>query len=344
MGVDMHLSKDLPFGAALPTLRIMRETPRFRTSKGKIIREFTGHIAFWHHAKEFHLRPAVGEEVPEPDCASYNRIKPDEGNNRQGELCATCPKNQNGSDILGGPRKGCLRQIRLYVLRDDEQIPCIIKVGPWRLNPRDGLLRWLTFASHPGSEGVYRTSKARLTLHTQKYDHGPASILDLETVRRLDPGVKADAQLLTTLDKLYKSLYRNYHGRIALNTPDSEYWQTKADRLWRNMTIKTGSCAYCGATTHLQAHHLISRSNSLTRHKVECGLCLCRYHHLYCRQISPHQQPEEFIKWLKKNVPDKYRWFQEHEQLEYQFTADYKEAFLALSQKDKSQVCGMEGV
>jgi hypothetical protein len=344
MRVDMDLSKAPPVGAALPRLRIMRETPTFQTSSGKYIEEFTGHIIFWHHAKEFHLRPVVGEQTPEPDCASSDTIRSDEGENRQSELCATCSRNQNGSDIHGGPGKGCRRQIRLYILMDDDLVPCIIKVGPFRLNRRDGLLRWLTFASHPGGEGSYRTSKARFTLHTQKYDHVPASILDVETVRRLDPGVKADSQLQARLDELYRRFHRKYHDRIAMNTPGSEYWRKKADRLWRDVVAKTGSCAYCGTRIYLEAHHLISRINSPTRHEVECGLCLCRYHHLYCPEISPHRQPAAFARWLKKNVPDKYRWFQEHKGLPHQYEADYREAFLALSRNDASPSGGVEGV
>lgn len=332
MGVGVRLSKDLPIGAALPMLQIMHETPRFQTSSGIIIKEFTGHIAFWHHARQFYAKSVVGDgKVPAPDCASSDRIAPDEGTNRQSELCATCLKNQYGSDIHGGPGKGCRRQIRLYVLMDNDQIPCIIKVGPFRLNTRDALLRWLTNAANQGGEGAYRALKAQFKLLTQTYDHISVPILDIETVRALDPNIKADAQLLATLDTLYKRFCRSYQHRIAVNTPSSAYWQKKADRLWRNMITKTGFCVYCGTTIHLEAHHLISRINGLTRHKVECGICLCRYHHLYCPKISPHRQPKEFAKWLRKNMPEKYRWFQEHKQLEYQVAADYKEAFLAIS-------------
>ena len=126
----MHLSHDSSIGAALPTLRILHTTPRFQTAGGKNIIKFIGHIAFWHHARQFYARPVVGEDkVPEPDCASSDGIKPDEGANRQCELCEMCLMNQYGSDIQGGPGKGCRRQIRLYILMDNYQIPCILKVG-----------------------------------------------------------------------------------------------------------------------------------------------------------------------------------------------------------------------
>jgi hypothetical protein len=204
-------------------------------------------------------------------------------------------------------------------------------VGPFRLNKRDVLWRWLTNAVNQGGPGAYRTIKARFTLHTQLYDHIGVSILNVETVRTLDPDVEADGQLLAAVDNLYKGFYKKYQHRIAVNTPNSMYWEKKADQLWRTMITKVGCCAYCGATEHLEAHHLISRSNSSMRHDVDCGLCLCRYHHLYCPHISPHRNQQTFEQWLKESLPQKYRWLQEYSQLEYQLTANYKEAFLRLS-------------
>jgi hypothetical protein len=216
---------------------------------------------------------------------------------------------------------------------DNDPMPCIIKVGPFRLNRRDGLLQWLTNATNQGGDNGYRIFKSRFALHTQIYDQVSVSILDIETVRVLNRGIEADVLLLATLNKLYKSFHRKYQHRIDQNTPDSEYWQKKTDRLWRTLITRAGCCAYCGTTMHLEAHHLISRINSLTRHKVECGLCLCRYHHLYSSTISPHRHPKEFTKWLKKNMPEKYWWLQKNRHLRTCTKIDFKDAYeeLALS-------------
>ena len=95
------------------------------------------------------------------------------------------------------------------------------------------------------------------------------------------------------------------------DNPHSIYWRKRADAAWSNIIKHTGRCAYCGAIATyvgLEAHHLIPRRNTTTRHLIECGLCLCSYHHLYCPKISPHLKPKMFVKWLKENRPNQYRW------------------------------------
>jgi hypothetical protein len=118
---------------------------------------------------------------------------------------------------------------------------------------------------------------------------------------------------------------------LSKDNPFSSYWRKRADLAWSRAVKQAGRCAYCGSFVNLQAHHLVPRANNLTRHKVACGLCLCEYHHLYCPKISPHLEPEEFEKWLKKNLPHKYRWMRRQRSLKNYAKADYKKAFLKLS-------------
>lgn len=120
------------------------------------------------------------------------------------------------------------------------------------------------------------------------------------------------------------------------DNPFSSYWKKRADLLWSKVVKQTGRCAYCGTMVNLQAHHLIARKSNLTRHKVECGLCLCEYHHLYCPEISPHLETEAFEQWLKKNVPRKYRWMRRQKSFRSHVKVDYKKAFLKLSQRKSS--------
>ena len=123
---------------------------------------------------------------------------------------------------------------------------------------------------------------------------------------------------------------------LPRDNPYSSYWKKRADRLWSKVIRQTGQCSYCGSRMNLQAHHLISRRHDYTRHKVECGLCLCEHHHLYCSNISPHLAPKEFEKWLKKNFPKKYRWVQKNKYLKIYNKVDFKAAFLKLSRRDLS--------
>jgi hypothetical protein len=111
------------------------------------------------------------------------------------------------------------------------------------------------------------------------------------------------------------------------NNPFSRYWRKKADSLWSKAIKRIGRCAYCGNPYNLQAHHLILRKNNSTRHKIDCGLCLCEYHHLYCSKISPHLKPKNFNTWLKKNHPEKYQWVQNNKYMQYLSKVDFKAAY-----------------
>jgi hypothetical protein len=206
----------IPLGAALPQMKIMRETPTFQAPSGEIVKEFTGHIIYWHNCNQFYSKPfGEGAEVSPPDCTSSDGITPDGGDSKQGELCATCRQNQYGSDLKGGRGKACQNQLRIYLLRDGDRIPCIIKAGPSCLNKKDSLLCWLTNANNQGIDGAYQTIQARFKLHTKKFDQFSASVLDIETVRVLSPGVEADMKLLTKLSELFNEFTSKYLGRIA---------------------------------------------------------------------------------------------------------------------------------
>ena len=118
------------------------------------------------------------------------------------------------------------------------------------------------------------------------------------------------------------------------DNPFSRYWKKRADIAWSRVVAQGGRCAYCGTGRNLQAHHLVPRRHNLTRHKLECGLCLCEHHHLFCPKVSPHLAKKEFEKWLKKNFPEKYRWVQRNKFPKICTKADFRAAFLRLSRRE----------
>ncbi|HDS83967.1 MAG TPA: hypothetical protein ENN97_02045, partial [Phycisphaerales bacterium] len=65
----------------------------------------------------------------------------------------------------------------------------------------------------------------------------------------------------------------------AKDNPFSTYWRNKCDRRWSAVIRQVGCCAYCGRGYTLEAHHLIRRSRMELRQRLECGMCLRRYHH-----------------------------------------------------------------
>ena len=118
----------------------------------------------------------------------------------------------------------------------------------------------------------------------------------------------------------------------ARDNPFSSYWRQKADQRWSQVIRQQGYCAVCGRRGNLEAHHLIGRSHFATRHRVECGLCLCRHHHRFCNQISPHLAPKAFEAWLQKAFPERDQWVQHHKTRWIVEKVDYRQAYYALSE------------
>ena len=118
----------------------------------------------------------------------------------------------------------------------------------------------------------------------------------------------------------------------AKDNPFSTYWRKRADRRWSAVIRQAGCCAYCGRASGLEAHHLISRSRLALRHRIECGICLCRHHHRFCSQISPHLAPTAFEAWLQRAYPERYRWIQAHKSCRTLDKIDYRQAYWDLSE------------
>ena len=94
------------------------------------------------------------------------------------------------------------------------------------------------------------------------------------------------------------------------DNPASTYWKTKSDKLWGLIIHAVyDSCAVNdGCAGNLEAHHLISRSCTMTRHAISNGILLCSKHHKFSQHLSAHMAPMAFAEWLQENDPDRYDW------------------------------------
>jgi len=90
------------------------------------------------------------------------------------------------------------------------------------------------------------------------------------------------------------------------------YWKTKCDTLWSKLVRLPGRCLICGATQHLQAHHLIGRRCIYFRHWPENGVCLCPQCHEYSLACSAHGSPWAFDEWMNEHQPKQHAWWTEH--------------------------------
>jgi len=215
----------IPIDAPLPQVKILRETPQFELPAGETVKAMEGHILYWHNANQYYDVPfGEGDGTGAPKCASSDGIRPDGGTDPEPGPCATCPFNEFGSapakDGEESRAKACGNTIRLYLLLDGDVLPCVLKAPPSSLGKKESLMRWLTNAPNVAAKaGVgtkYQPIRVRFSLHRKDFTSGmSASVLDLETIRVLDPNDDIDKGQLIQLSKLYKSFMDRYLGRIA---------------------------------------------------------------------------------------------------------------------------------
>ena len=119
------------------------------------------------------------------------------------------------------------------------------------------------------------------------------------------------------------------------DNPRSGYWKSKADELWGAVIHEKYNFCALGDDPEIQrespcsgkgeAHHLISRGNVGTRHRLENGILLCTKHHKFCNKISAHMAPVALSHWLQENSPDQYNFVQENKYAILK--PDYKQAY-----------------
>lgn len=88
----------------------------------------------------------------------------------------------------------------------------------------------------------------------------------------------------------------------------------KADRLW-SVAVRDNwewKCAVCGRSkteAKLDAHHLIPRQHEPLRYTTRNGIGLCVNHHQFDPDLSPHQSPGGWMRWLAKHQPELHQWY-----------------------------------
>lgn len=112
---------------------------------------------------------------------------------------------------------------------------------------------------------------------------------------------------------------------------NSKLWRNKADHAWSQIITSQGFCSVCGAG-QVNAHHLITRRVTATRHSLLNGICLCAKHHQFDPKLSAHGSPLAFAVWLQENRPDQWQWIKDHRNDVCDTEkADFKERYKSLS-------------
>jgi len=110
--------------------------------------------------------------------------------------------------------------------------------------------------------------------------------------------------------KRRSAMKKNRQGEWVINPDATTLLRDFCDALWSKAVIAdyAGKCAICGRTENLNAHHLINRHHTGTRHMLENGFCLCGYCHTMCPNYSPHMNEEGWKSWLEENFPHVAKW------------------------------------
>ena len=78
---------------------------------------------------------------------------------------------------------------------------------------------------------------------------------------------------------------------------------TPADFEWaKSVKERDGyACVICGTDYRPNAHHILPRELHDTKLDISNGITLCCKHHLFSREISAHNNPMAFFKWMIRN-------------------------------------------
>lgn len=84
----------------------------------------------------------------------------------------------------------------------------------------------------------------------------------------------------------------------------------KLDKQWSTLVkvrakYKCEVCGKNGNQCRLNSHHIIGRTNRMTRWDLKNGCCLCTQHHKFGKQ-SAHEDAPWFDEWLQKYRKEDY--------------------------------------
>lgn len=71
---------NVPVGAVLPAVKILRESPKFEMPDGNVVESFRGHILHYHSVNQLYLNEyGADSEGQRPDCSSFDGLAPCNG-------------------------------------------------------------------------------------------------------------------------------------------------------------------------------------------------------------------------------------------------------------------------
>jgi len=85
--------------------------------------------------------------------------------------------------------------------------------------------------------------------------------------------------------------------------------RNKKDDEWRYQVRlrDNGRCVICGKCLYVDCHHFLPREQKETRFEIDNGIVLCKSHHKWSLECSPHRNAFSFFIWFMNNKPEQYQ-------------------------------------
>lgn len=184
-----------------PTLvKINKDTLQFYDPFGEMFKTLEGIVIYKQKIRGYWDDPT--EKVPA--CSSMDCVSGIETETGKVKSCATCPNNRWGTSIdqKGNPTKGkaCKEMRRLYILRDGDRVPCLLRVPPTSIKNCD---IYFSNRINKGIPDIARKTVLRLTEASNggfnyaviQFELGdPVTLQEFKAYRKMRNAIKAIAQ------------------------------------------------------------------------------------------------------------------------------------------------------
>jgi len=194
-----------------PEIHMPKDSAKFQMPDGEMKATLTGHIVYAVGTRAYFARAYGSGETTAPDCANTNirrNAAPDFGDERQADLCASCPRRswRKETDPKTGITKNvqdCRSSTLLLFLEDGQSVPYLLRVRSTSCGKKSSLARFFTNCGLAGFALAkkYQTVHVELSLEKTKIGGFDTNLLIVEKV-----GVVEEQSRLDLLVALYDRL------------------------------------------------------------------------------------------------------------------------------------------
>jgi len=196
---------------AWPEIHMPKDSAKFQMPDGEMKSSLTGHIVYAVGTRAYFARAFGSGETSAPDCANTNirrNAAPDFGDERQADLCASCPRRAWRKEV--DPKTGITKNVQdcrsstlVLFLEDGQSVPYLLRVRSTSCGKKSSLAKFFTNCGLAGFALAkkYQTVKVEMSLEKTKIGGFDTNLLIVEKVGVVEAQEQLDL-LITLYDRL----------------------------------------------------------------------------------------------------------------------------------------------